>query len=273
MQQRPHSILEMLHALFDYRLELVVWVLGSVLLYGVAVNARQRLRDTSSSRLSRYLTALESWPHSLWLSQALRFVYYLCIPYLALSRGVTSPILMGMWGTDWLQLDWASELARGLALGLGILFLLLWSWRRFLQLGHETHCATPPVPYAFQRRVLSAPWGWGLIILEVLYLEMHWAFYRGATIRAFGDYYGVFAGFLLVLAEWELSPSFRHNLSLSRRDGEAMTTVATAFSIAVIYYLTANLWLCVAVHLIIQFGLVTFLATSGGLADQERERD
>jgi hypothetical protein len=263
----------MLRALFDYRLELVAWVLGSVLAYGVAVNVWQRLRRTSSSRLRRYLTALDNWPHSLWLSQALRFVYYLCIPYLALSRGVTSPILMGMWGTDWFRPDWASEFAPGLAFGVGTLILLVWSWRSFLLVTHETNHCSACVPYAFQRRLLSAPWGWGLIVLEVLYLEMHWAFYRGATIRALGDYYGVFAGFLLILAEWGLNPLFRHRLTLSRRDGETMTTVVTAFSIGVVYYLTANLWLCMAVHLIIQFGLVTFLATSGALVDQEREHD
>jgi hypothetical protein len=263
----------MLQALFDYRLELVLWVLGSVLIYGLGVNVWQRLRRTSSGRLSRYLTALDSWPHGLWLSQALRFLYYLCIPYLALSRGVTSPILMGMWGMDWFQPRWASELALGLALGVGTLTLLLWSWRHFLLVVHETGHGTPYLPYAFQRRILAAPWGWGLIVLEVLYLEMHWAFYRGAAIRAFGDYYGVFGGFLLILAEWGLNPAFRRDLSTTRRDGEAMTTVVTAFGIGVVYYFTANLWLCTAVHLIIQFGLVTFLATSGGLADQERERD
>jgi hypothetical protein len=263
----------MLQAFFDNRLELALWVLGSVLIYGLGVNVWQRLRRTSSSRLGRYMTPLDSWPYGPWLPQALRFLYYLCIPYLALSRGVTSPTLMGMWGTDWSQPGLASELTTGLALGVGTLTLLLWSWRHFLLAVRATDHAKPSVPYAFQRKVLAAPWGWGLIVLEVLYFEMHWAFYRGATIRAFGDYYGVFAGFLLVLAEWGLNPLFRRDLSTARRNGEAMTTIVTAFSIAVVYYFTANLWLCMAVHLIIQFGLVTYLATSGGLADQEREHN
>ena len=263
----------MLHALFDYRLELVVWVLGSVLLYGVAVNVWQRLRRTSSGRLGRSTTALVSQPGGLWLSQALRFLYYLCIPYLALSRGVTSPILMGMWGAGWFQPGWASQLALGLAVGVATLALLLWSWRHFLLAAHETDQGTPGAPYSFQRRVLAVPWGWGLIVLEVLYLEMHWAFYRGATIRAMGEYYGVFGGLVLVLAEWGLNPLFRHNLSTATRDGETMTTAVTAFSMVVIYYLTANLWLCIVVHLIIQFGLVTFLATSSRLVDQEPQGD
>jgi hypothetical protein len=260
----------MLQALFDYRLDLVLWVLGSALIYGLGVNVWQRLHQTRSGRLARYLAALDRWPHTLWLFQALRFLYYLCIPYLALSRGVTNPILMGMWGTDWFQPQWASKLALGFALGVGTLALLVWSWRHFLLVVNDTEQVTP---YAFQRRILAAPWGWGLIVLEVLYLEMHWAFYRGATIRAFGDYYGVFGGLLLVLAEWGLNPQFRLDLSITRRDGEAMTTVATAFCIGVVYYLTANWWLCMAVHLIIQFGLVTFLSASVRLADQEGQQN
>jgi len=260
----------MLRVVFGYRLELALWVLGSILTYGVAVNAWHRLSQTSSSRLSRYVTALRGHPHGLWLSQALRLVYYLGIPYLALSRGVTSPILMGMWGAHWFQPQWANELALGLVLGVGTLALLVWSWRHFLLVVNGTDQV---IPYAAQRRMLAAPWGWGLIVLEVLYMEIHWALYRGATIRAFGDYYGVFGGFLLILAEWGLNPLFRRDLGIARRDGEAMTTVATAFCIGVVYYFTANLWLCMAVHLIIQFGLVTFLSTSVGLADQERQHN
>jgi hypothetical protein len=112
-----------------------------------------------------------------------------------------------------------------------------------------------------------------LLLLDVLYLEMHWAFYRSAAIRSLGDYYGVLVGFVLILAEWGLDPSFRRDLSMTSRDGKTMTTVAIAFVVAIIYYLTANLWLCMAAHLMIQFGLLSFLALSRGLVDQDGERN
>lgn len=261
---------ELLDAILDYRLELALWVLASILVYGVTVNLWYRLRQAPASRLGR-LSSLERSPHSLWLLQALRFVYYLCIPYLALTRGVTSPTLMGMWAADWFHERWLAELALGLALGLGALLLLVWGWRRYLVAVSEIEGLAAPEPHLLERRVLAAPWGWGLILLEVLYLEIHWAFYRSATIRAAGDYYGVFLGFLLVLAEWCLNPGFRKGLGVARPGGETLTAVTVAFSISVIYYFTANLWLCIAVHVAIQFGLLSFLALSCGLPYHEGE--
>jgi hypothetical protein len=265
------SELELLQALFDYRVELVLWVLGSVLLYGLSVNVAQRLRRTSSGRLGRFVAAVEAWPYSPWLSQGLRFVYYLGLPYLALTRGITSPVLMGMWGRGWLQPGWYGEAAFGFTLGLGALLLMLWGWRRYLLITTSPDQSTPWQPYVSQRRVLAAPWGWGLIVLDVLYLEMHWAFYRSAAIRSLGDYYGVFAGFLLILAEWGLNPRIRHDLGITRRDPETVTTIAIAFTISVVYYFTANVWLCMLVHLAVQFGLLAYVATYRGLVDDQRK--
>jgi hypothetical protein len=267
------SDLELRQALFDYRLELVLWVLGSILLYGLGVNVAERLRRTSSGRLGRCVAAVRGWPYSPWLSQALRFVYYLGIPYLALAQGITSPVLMGMWGRTWFQPGWYGEPAFGFALGLAALLLILWGWHRFLLITAGLDESTRWRPYAFQRRVLAAPWGWGLIVLDVLYLEMHWAFYRSAAIRSLGDYYGVFVGFLLILAEWGLDPRTRHDLNMARRDAETVTTMAIAFAISIVYYFTANVWLCMVVHLLMQFGLLAFVAMSRGLVDNEGKDD
>jgi hypothetical protein len=265
--------LELLLSLLDYRVELALWVLLSVLIYGLSVNVVHRLRRAPSSRLGRYWATFEDWPHSLWLIHGLRFLYYLCVPYLALTRGVTSPLLMGMWGVHRFQAQWGAQMAVGVALALGALLLLLWSWRHSQLTTNEAEPSRPATPYAFQRKVIAVPWGWGLIALDILYLEMHWAFYRGATIRSLGSYFGVFAGLLLVLAEWGLNPAMREDIGLAKRDGEAITTVVIALSISIIYYFTTNLWLCIAIHLMLQFGLLSFLAISRVLADHQRERN
>jgi hypothetical protein len=262
---------ELLDSVVDYRLELVIWVLVSILFYGITVNLWYHLRRAPSSWMSRRLSALESSPYGQWLFQALRLVYYLCIPYLALTRGVSNPTLMGMWAADWFDERWFGELASGLALGLGAFLLLLWGWRHYLLALRGTDHQVAGEPYLFERRLLAAPWGWGLVLLEVLYLEMHWSFYRSATIRAAGDYYGVFLGFLLVLAEWCLNPAIRSDLGIARRGGETLTTMTIAFSISTIYYFTANLWLCMVIHITIQFGLLSFLALSCGLPYHEGE--
>jgi hypothetical protein len=265
------STSELMNSVLDYRLELVLWVIVSMLIYAIVVNVWYHLRRAPSSRLGRRLRTLESSPYSQWLFQALRLVYFLCIPYLALTQGVANPTLMGMWAPDWFNERWFGELASGLALGLGACLLLLWGWRHYLLAASETGSQPAGRPYLFERSLLAVPWGWGLIVLEVLYLEMHWAFYRSATIRVAGDYYGVFLGFLLVLAEWCLNPAIRSDMGIARRGAETLTTATIAFCISVIYCFTANLWLCLVVHLIIQFGLLSCLALSCGLPYHEGE--
>jgi len=171
---------------------------------------------------------------------------------------------------DWFGTLWFEEIAVGMMLGLGAFVLLVWGWRNYLHsvaaIGH------PPQerPFLSESRTLLTPWGWGLIVLEVLYLEVHWAFYRGAAIRLLGDYYGVFLSLLLILAEWWLNPEIRKKLRMAHRSGEPMTTAAIALSITIIYYFTSNLWLCMLLHLAIQFGLVSFLAVAYRLPDYER---
>ncbi len=265
------STLELLDSILDYKLELVIWVLVSILVYGIAVNLWYHLRRSPSSRVSRRLRTFESWPYGLWLFQVLRLVYYLGVPYLALTRGVSNPTLMGVWAPDWFEERWFGELASGLALGLGACLLLFWGWRHYLLATKETDGQLAGEPYFFQRSLLAAPWGWGLIVLEVLYLEMHWAFYRSATIRVAGEYYGVFLGFLLVLTEWCLNPVIRNDIGVATRGGEALTTATIAFSVSVIYYFTANLWLCLVVHLAMQFGLLSLLNLSSDLPYHEGE--
>jgi hypothetical protein len=267
------STLELVQTLFDYRMQLIVWVLCSILLYGLAANLLHVLRRASSTRAGRLLKAFESWPHSLWLFQALRFCYYLGIPYVALMKGITNPTLMGLWSAHWFGPHSFQELGLGVVLGLGTLALLAWGWRHYARATAQMGYQVGRRPYLAERRLLVTPWGWGLIVLDVLYLGMHWAFYRSATIRLLGNYYGVFAGFLLVLGEWWLNPEIRKGWGMAHRSGESLTTAAMAFSIAIIYYFTSSTWLCMAIHLIIQFGLVSFLTMSSGLLDHKGESD
>jgi hypothetical protein len=263
------SDLDLLRALVDYRLELPIWVLSSILAYAFASNLWYYRRLSPDSRLGRLLVAGERWPHSRWATEVVRFLYYLCIPYLALARGVDSPSLMGLWSQGWFQPQWFGQIALGMTLAGAALILLVWGWRQALSASSQVDDGESPTEYLLQRRLLVVPWGWGLIVLEVLYLEMHWAFYRSATIRLLDPYYGVFAGLLLVVGELWLNPAVRDDLSVSRRGGQAMTTIAIALVISVIYYFTTNLWLCLAAHLLVQFGLLSFLEVYPRLSDHK----
>lgn len=267
------STLDLTNILFDHRVEVVLWVVCSVAVYGLGTNLRSFLRTTSSGRLSNVTKILGRGPCSSWLLESLRFAYYLGVPYVALTRGVTNPSLMGMGATDWFEPYSLGNIALGMVVGLVTLVLLVWGWRQYL-------CATEGIrheprqgPFEVGIRTLLAPWGWGLILLEVLYLEMHWAFYRSATIRVVGNYYGVFLGVVIVLAEWWLNPEIRKTLGMAHRNGETLTTAAIALSIAIVFSFTANLWLCIAIHLAIQFGLLSFLILYRRLPDYEGQSD
>lgn len=267
------SPLELISSVLDYRAEVVLWVLASIGIYTVAANLLHFLHHRSSSRLGRMVAGVEAWPHSLWFFGALKFIYYLCVPYVALTRGVTNPTVMGLWSRDWFQPQWFQDVGQGSVIGLGTVVLLIWGWRQYLQATAETEYKPERRPFETERRSLAVPWGWGLVLLEVLYLEMHWAFYRGAAIRLLGDYYGAFLGFVVVLAEWWLSPEIRRDLGMAHRGGETMTTAAIALSIAITFYFTANLWLCIAIHVGIRFGLLCFLIVYRGLPDYEGQGD
>jgi len=268
------SNLDLLRSIFDFRVELLLWVLCSIFLYGLATNLPRYIRPKPRGRAGAFLTAVARSSYTPLVVEACRCLYFLGVPYLALTRGVTSPLLMGLWGPDWFRPSWFEQLALGTVLAVGALLLLLWGWRHWLlasapfrrqgKLGRD---------YYFQRQLLAAPWGWGPILLEVLYLEMHWAFYRSATIRLSGAYHGVFAGFVLVAAELLLNPVVREDLSISHRNGETLTLLATALVVSIIYGFTSNLWLCLLAHLGIQFGLLAFLALSQPLVDQEGQQD
>lgn len=268
IRKYPMSAPDLIELLFDYRAKLIIWTLSSIGIYALGTNLLHFFRSPSSGRLGHSFRRFEDWPNSFWLFEALRFVYYLGIPYAALTQGVTNPVLMGIWVIDWFE-----AIGPGLLLGLGALLLLIWGWRHYLQAIAEIGHWPQGRPFLSEVRALLTPWGWGLILLQVLYLEMHWAFYRGATMRLFGDYYGVFLGLLLILGEWWLNPEIRRKMGMAYRSGETMTTAAIALSIAVIYYFTSNLWLCIAVHLAIQFGLLSFLTLSYRLRDYERQED
>lgn len=257
----------LIEALFDYRADSILWTLASIGLYGLAVNLVHGLRSLSSGRLAELLGKFESHPYGYACLHVLRFLYYLFVPYVALTRGVTNARLLGVWSNDWFTVRWFERLALGTVLGFGALVLLLWGWRRYLRAMPASGFSPERRPFLAEARTVLTPWGWGLILLEVLYLEIHWAFYRGATIRLLGNYYGVFLGLLVILAERCLNPATRGHRGIARQQEDTLTTAAVALAITIIYYFTSNLWLCVAVHQAIQCALLLFLAVRYGSTD------
>ena len=247
--------LQSLPNLIDYKVESALWVVFSIGLYALAVDlAWHYRRPRPGGRLGQWAETLKKWPHSRWLMEAVRFLYYIGIPYAALLRGVVLPRLMGL-----THLDWVKGIGLGTALGGGTFLLLAligWWYAR----------AIAALPLSARQR-----WGESLgndstngwiLLREVIYLQTHWAFYRSAAILFLDNQYaGVFLGFLLVTLEWSINPAWRANLSLPRRSVNTLTRWTMAFVMAIIFLFIRNLWLLVPIHWAIEVACHRLLAS------------
>ena len=218
-----------------------VWVWGSVGIYLLAAHALWLMKGFWRS------------PHRHWLVQVGRFFFFLAIPYLALGgwprqpyRGLLSLEDMGIVGLDaaWPVTRWLEAAGLGVAWGSVALLLLL------MALGMANR-AGDGVRLGFSRRP------WWVLVVDVLYLELHWAFYRAGMAAALGHgasnlYVGVFVGLGLVYLEWGLNPFWRRGWRWEPQAGARWLRAALALIVAVLFLLSRNLWVCLAVHLALE---------------------
>jgi hypothetical protein len=214
---------------------LLLWLLGSILTYALGTNV---LWLAGESRLR----AVPFGPALLHLG---RFLYYLGVPYLALGgwplqpyRGLLAPVNLGLAGLDaiWTPNRWLQAAGTGLGMGLFALGFVALAWLNANRRGAGT------------RLRFSASPVWALLI-DSLYLEVHWAFYRGSLAVLFDDLYvGVFWGLALVYVEWLSSPFWRRCWGRELCAGDVWLLSVQALVSALLFLLTSNLWVCLAVH-------------------------
>jgi hypothetical protein len=214
---------------------LLSWVLGSVLVYILATNV---LWLTKASGFHR-----AAYGH--WLVQVGRFLFYVGIPYLALGgwprepyQGLLSLEDMGLVGLNsrWPVTRWLEALGAGTGLGLLASLILIVAW-----VGANRVTATA--------RLSFPPRSFWVILVDVLYLELHWAYYRGAMAVALDDLYaGVLSGVGLVYLEWGLNPFWRQGWRQRTQVAERWLRAALVLVVAVLFLFTRNVWVCLAVH-------------------------
>ena len=219
---------------------LVFWIGGSLLVYVIGANALWLLRDSLRRPLAR------------WLVQVGRFLFYLVLPYLALGgwprqpyQGLLSLEDMGLVGLSdhWPVTRWLEAAAVGLGWGVLALITLSLAWVSANRRDGST-------------RLLFAPSRWWAVLVGVLYLQVHWAFYRGALAVMLDDAYaGVFLGLGLVYLESSLSPFWRQGWRLEAQSAERWLRASLVLVIALLFLLTRNLWVCLAVHILIEFSM------------------
>jgi hypothetical protein len=221
---------------------LTPWLLGSVLVYAAATHVAWWLRERD-----RF-----SAPPGSWLREVLRFTFYLGIPYLALG-GWPRPPLSGLLslpdlglvgpGPPWPAHRWLGAVSLAFGIGLAAFLLLGLAW---IQAKRNPGSAGLGYP--------SHPW-WALLV-DVVYLQVHWAFYRGGLEVILDDPYGsAFLGLALVYGEWALDPFWRRSWRQPGRAGEPWLRSALALVSSVLYLMTRNLWVCLALHATLEPGL------------------
>jgi hypothetical protein len=231
------SLLELLYSL-EPRRALAVVISLSIALYTLMANLAWVNRVPRPGRYEQFLT----WAKTAWVARAFgelaRWVYYLAFPWATLMLGYTTMRALGVWGMDWLGR--AAELG---ILGIGVVVVVIWVWRPYARTEH---------PHAID----ESGWNWARHIVEIIYQEAHWTFYRSGPILWLGDFYwGSLFGLALTLIEGWSNPVARTNASEITRADAPLWSGSLAIISTIVFLFTQNAWYCLIVHLLLDLGL------------------
>jgi len=229
----------------DCRLVAPLWLLAYVALYGLISALTWHYGKGSSE--NALVLRLRSWPHWGTLGRAARLVSGVGLCYAAIICGVISPMDTGLAGIDWL-----SGIGKGIGWGVASFLLLtyfIWGHARGIR-GDE-----PPLSS------VRATWGSPVHgLARSLADEGLWAFYRGVSIPWLGRYPGAYVGLALALAIPCLSPWTRAALRQAGDRETLLLDVCLAIISTTCYVLTANLWICLALHALLAASVSSLLA-------------
>ena len=231
-----------------------LWLGGSLLLAIIGANLAWFFRQPRSGAVGEFVARVVAWRFAPWLLQFLRLLYYIGLPYAAFLWGNDAVIerylgLRGGVGDKWL--DWAQGLGWAAALGIAAWALLAlgwWTYRRALAAAREGSAVA-----------VETTSGW-MLLREAAYLEVHWAFYRNAPIMAIfqrtgNEYWGIWAGLALAALEAALNPAWRKGFGDPQKAPALLMRGALAVVSSALFLETGNLWLAVALHWGVSWGL------------------
>jgi len=255
-----------------------LWLSGSLFVAILWTNLAWIFRPPRSGAIGEFVTRLASWPFSPWLLQFLRILYYLGVPFAALlwghdavverSLGLKQLVLPTSGGNtvsgdvaaNWLE--WAEDIGWAVTLGVGAWTLLAlgwWAYRRALTAIGEGNAVTG-----------ADSSGW-VLLREAAHHEAHWAFYRNVPVLAAGAYWGAWVGLALVALEAALNPAWRKGLANPWQAPAQLMRGALGVVSVALFLLTQNLWLALAVHWGISWGLAVLARALPLLPGVERE--
>lgn len=249
-----------------------LWLLGSLLLAVLWANVAWLFRSPRPGVLSGFVARLRRWRLACWLLQALRMAYYIAVPAVALLwRRALGERPMGLVGVETFAsvsdkwTGWARDLGWAVALGVCAWAVLALGWRTYRN-------ALSVIGKREDGRWAAAISGWPAL-REAAYHEVHWAFYRSlpvaVTLERTGDaYWGVWIGLALVLLEAALNPDWRRGLADPSRAPGLLMRAALAVVSGVLFLETENLWLAIALHWGVSWGLAALSSVAEGVGSR-----
>ena len=241
------------------------WLLGSIILatlvsliqwllhYLTGAAGKRRSADDVGFRLlsTHVLRTIES----PWITYPLRLVYAIGIPAAALfwqgaltARGLglqtMMPVTLALQGAD----NITQGVAPGQAWGDDLNWLVVVAGvTAFVMAAGSRIARQLDPPSATGKRNL------GVAILEAVYHEVHWAFYREPFVHTWGIGLGSWLGVLPVLLETGVSLMFWERLHTLREAYQRQKLVRAGLFVAStqLYLLTQNLWLAIALDALV----------------------
>lgn len=235
----------MLESLWNHRTGLYAAGLGlaSLLACVVASHLDWLAQSHSHAPIARKLMGLAFKRWARFALELVRLAYYLGLPFLALLSGWIDLRGMGL-----ALFDWADGARWTIVIYLAAWLLLMAIWLPYLRATGEV--VAPPS----QSRLT-----WARRLLEILYMQAHWALYRAVAITFLTTlvpdplYWGATLGLGLIFVEALADPRVRHRIT---RVGEADWPIwcgCQAFINTFAFVATRNLYLLFLLQVLLEF--------------------
>ena len=255
----------------DTRWQLVAYVFVSINLRMVAGQLIRRRTDIAWVRFLSEGSA----------ASVLRFVYYVGLPYVALILGVVPGRYLGLVGPGRLReptlgptptfvaqirdhlslvfLTWLPDVGTIVGLGVVVVLFLGVTWLGYAYLRGVVIPGVRVNPASLRDRKDHR-------VVRVIYLAVHWSFYRGAVWLLTDDLYlGVVGGILLVAAEWMLDSGWVAGVRLVQSRDFLLVDASVLVATSVIFFFVPNLWLLLPIHMLLATVCLRFVASGQGL--------
>lgn len=212
--------------------------------FAVRVLAAQGVWRQSTAPESPLAVRLTEWtarPGAQVAVQLLRLFYYIGLPFVALYLGWVDLRSVGLG-----QLNWPEGVRWAIVLLLAAWLLLMLIWLPYLR-ATLARPAPPDAQSSLARR-----------LVEIIYMQAHWAFYRAAAIALFTGvirdafYWGSALGLGLVCLEAFADPQVRARLTRVGAADGLVWNAGQAVLNALAFIVTRNLYLLLLIQLVLE---------------------